>query len=141
MKKIYYAPAVVILILIFTNPTLRDFKEHLGITTSTLDSRFFPYREYNYFICSSYSVGGSGGSYFGIAGNFFYIKNKKQISEELLQKIYNRLSCKLELGDYENFKQQLKDIQFEKAVYTETIKVMDVGNYKKFDDDIKSAIN
>ena len=67
--KIKYIIFFIIIILIASNPSLKDFKEHLSTTANDT-----PKRENNFFICSSYS--NEGITYFAIAGNFFKITPK-----------------------------------------------------------------
>jgi hypothetical protein len=70
MKKIHYVLIGFVVLLVITNPSLKDFKDHLGDMTVKYVN---PAREHNYFICSTYDCG-TGFKYFAVAGNFFTIK-------------------------------------------------------------------
>jgi hypothetical protein len=72
-KKVHYVVIGIIAFLVITNPTLKDFKEYLGLS-SYIDNHVFASRKRNYFICSTYSINGSADKYFAIAGNIFYIR-------------------------------------------------------------------
>jgi hypothetical protein len=65
MKKRYYIPLAILLLLIITNPGIKSFKDYTGVNTfSGLR------RTSNFFVCSIYD---DGDRYFAIAGNFFKI--------------------------------------------------------------------
>jgi hypothetical protein len=63
-KKALYGIGIVLLILIITNPTYKDFKEHIQPYEET-----DIFKESNLFICSFYDF--SGDTYLGVLGNFF----------------------------------------------------------------------
>ena len=75
-KKVMYVIGAIFLILIITNPSLKDFKDHSGRTTYE-----GLYREHNFFVCSMYGATGknddgsiyNAGEYFAMLGNFFEI--------------------------------------------------------------------
>lgn len=153
MKKPYYIYAAFFLILIIANPSLKDFKDHIGITNSTFESQIFASRNHNFFICSTYKANLNGGYYFAIAGNFFYIRSKKEISDDNLQKIYNQLSqnreqlnkldSNLELGSFDEFKEKLKDKGYRMTVYPYAgiIMKMQIENYSDFEKDVNLVSN
>jgi len=64
MKKAYYAPIVIVLLLIITNPTVKDFKDYMGRNTY-----IGLHRTSNLFIYSNYQVGSD--EYVGFLGNFW----------------------------------------------------------------------
>jgi len=67
-NKIYIALAILLLLLIITNPSVSTFREHQGLSSYKGLSR-----EYNLFICSIYEDYNSYQRYIGICGNFFEI--------------------------------------------------------------------
>ncbi|MCO5936842.1 hypothetical protein NAF17_14965 [Mucilaginibacter sp. RB4R14] len=78
MKKVYYFLLGILLVLIVTNPSLKDFKENQGHETYEGLTR-----DTNFFVCSIYVSSGYNpegttyyGKYFGILGNFFFIRSK-----------------------------------------------------------------
>jgi hypothetical protein len=73
-KKVLYIIGGALLILIITNPTYKDFKEYLW-----LNNRAHARRINNFFFCSIYLA--PGGTYLGIAGNFF--KTKEPATPEM----------------------------------------------------------
>lgn len=144
MKRIHYvfiAVAASILFLLVTNPTLKDFKEHIGISNTEAETKLYLQRCRNYFICSTYSIAQESGSYFAIAGNFFYIKDQKAISSQFVQSVYDQLNGTVQLDDFETFKKKLGDTSYRRAIYKEAKKVMAIGSYEKFESDVNSAIN
>lgn len=141
MKKAYYIPIVIIAILIITNPSLKDFKEHEGITTAKLESEVLLSRTHNYFICSTYNINGSDATYFGVIGNFFYFKSSKQKSAEQLQSIYDLLGTKLELGSFDDFKEHLKDRMYRIEIYKQATALTYSDTYQNFEKDITLATN
>ncbi|MBL4677460.1 MAG: hypothetical protein JKY70_14845 [Mucilaginibacter sp.] len=135
MKKIYYFPIGLILLLLITNPSLKAFKEHTGVASSYLESKIFASRLHNYFICSTYQLGvqGSDGYYFAIAGNFFYVKSEREKAEEYLKIVFNRLTTKSDLGTFDEFKAHLIDKAFRLKVYSDAVIQMNLDDYNEFD--------
>ena len=135
------AAIAIILFLVITNPTLKDFKEHIGISNTVAESKMYLQRQRNYFVCSSYTISGEDASYFAIAGNFFRFKGQKQVSREYLKKIYDQLSPSVELNDFDSFVEHLEDQAFRKAVYREAVKKMHLNNYDEYEKRIYLANN
>jgi len=71
-KKILYVIGGFLLILIVTNPSYKDFKEHLSLAGDD-----YPKRTNNFFVCSTYRW--RQAKYFGVLGNFFKLTPNKQI--------------------------------------------------------------
>jgi len=73
MKKKYYWVIGVLLLLIITNPSRKDFNDHmsLGVYENVR-------RENNFFICSTYKH--RNYLYLGIIGNFFKISSPKDLA-------------------------------------------------------------
>ncbi|HEX3384418.1 MAG TPA: hypothetical protein VHS53_04485 [Mucilaginibacter sp.] len=72
MKKWYWIPVGVIVILIATNPSVGSFKAYLG------ESSYYGLkRTQNYFVCSVYKHGHK--PYLGIVGNFFDLYSPHKI--------------------------------------------------------------
>ena len=69
MEKGYYWLIGFLLLLIFTNPSVKSFKEYLGRT-----NYFQLRRDYNFFVFSLYDY--HGDQYFAIIGNFFKVPKK-----------------------------------------------------------------
>ncbi|RKR83103.1 hypothetical protein BDD43_3304 [Mucilaginibacter gracilis] len=70
--------ACIILLFIITNPTIKDFKEHLGV--SKYEGL---YRNHNFFIFSIYGEYDTSEYWIAIAGNFFGVEeNKSQANNE-----------------------------------------------------------
>jgi len=95
-KKILYSLIGTIILLTLTNPSLKDFKEHIGysskliVNDNTAIKYSSIYKENNYFLLSLYSCEGVkcfgynyesqntisfNEKYFGILGNFFKINS------------------------------------------------------------------
>lgn len=68
MKKIYYLILGILIVLLITNPSPIDFKNHLSIESNDI----FIKRKYNFFICSIYLQNGDR-NYLGVLGNFFQL--------------------------------------------------------------------
>lgn len=66
IKRIYKVLLVILLILIFTNPSPYDFKSYLGASSS-----YNIKRKFNFFVCSVYEK--QGAVYLGVAGNFIHL--------------------------------------------------------------------
>jgi hypothetical protein len=72
-KKVLYVLGAILLVLIITNPTLKDYKDFKGS-----NGDFHPRRISNFFVCSVY-VG--AGKYLGVLGNFYKINtNNRKIN-------------------------------------------------------------
>jgi hypothetical protein len=87
MKKIYYWLIGIVLVLIITNPTFRDFENHLPSKDIRLNENRMKLN--NYFIASTYvenskiSTVRSPIIYLGILGNFFVIDRFDIIADPL----------------------------------------------------------
>lgn len=71
-KKAFLIMGAVLLLFIITNPSVKAFKEYIGINTYQ-----GLHRTHNFFVASTYLYNGS--SYTGILGNF-WITNKPEIT-------------------------------------------------------------
>lgn len=74
MKKKYWIPLVIVFILVITNPSGESFCYFVLSHTQYPESRVHAAKESNYLIFSKYhyTVLEKSGSYYGLAGNFFY---------------------------------------------------------------------
>lgn len=80
MKKVYYIPIAILLLLIVTNPSMKAFKEYIG-RPQRIDERIT--RKSNFLIFSIYTddqngddfngVQGYHSKFVGVLGNFFRI--------------------------------------------------------------------
>ena len=78
MKKIYYIPIAILLLLIVTNPSPKEFRSFLLIAQNST-APFIAGRERNFFIFSIYYGDGTftanDNRYIGVLGNFFYLNS------------------------------------------------------------------
>jgi len=72
-KKILLICGGIVLLLIITNPSIKDFKDYLGVTS--YDGL---HKKQNWFVCSVFER--QGNEYVGVAGNMFRLAQQHQVS-------------------------------------------------------------
>jgi hypothetical protein len=92
MKKIYYWLIGVVIVFILTNPTFKDFENHLPAKDRQLNENRM--KLHNYFIASTYinntkiiDVGSTESSsmiYLGVMVNFFVIDKSNTIADRFM---------------------------------------------------------
>ena len=109
IKKIYYVLIGVLLLLIITNPSIREFKDHVGYNST--DNVFC---ENNFLIFSIYKK--NNGVYYGVLSNFIKVKNEDKpfipVKYSLLE-IYQMLRKagwgEINIGTFQTFANNIKN--------------------------------
>ncbi|WP_345103298.1 hypothetical protein [Mucilaginibacter panaciglaebae] len=111
--------AITLAIIIATNPTLKDFKNHLKDTSYDEITR-----EHNYFIFSIYKDGADS-TYIGFLGNFFRPYNKIDTFDKSYKLYTNLIKSgypKDDLGQYSAFKDSVKSASYSWRLYDRLLK-------------------